>query len=389
VSGAAGATCLIVKRAFARFVRVYLTADLRSLAAGRIAMALVLLLDLGKRWVQLGSWYTNAGLVPNHTLLWRPSFDKVFSFFYMASYSHEAVLGFVVCAIAYTTLLVGFRTRLAQVASLLCVLSLHGRLLLFDNGGDVVLGLLCVWTTFLPTGRFWSVDAVLARRDPPVAPMGGAAPVPAVKAEPPTQVVSLGALALTFQLAFIYLFNAIHKGGATWRDGSAVHYVLHLDLRPVAPRLDPTRAGARAHLELAGNRMVVAGAAALAGFRSGLPPAGHPPRDPAAHRIRALPEPGQLRPRDDRLHPQLHSGTGLGDVRTLVVARPTAGKAGQAMGGMELGGDRADGCSALPRPFDPRHGRRPGRASARPQTARGPGSHDRSLHRHRGEPAAG
>ena len=68
-----------------RFVSTYLTADPRSLAAGRIALATVLLLDLVKRWVQLGSWYTNEGLVPNHTLLWRPSFAHVFSFFYMAS----------------------------------------------------------------------------------------------------------------------------------------------------------------------------------------------------------------------------------------------------------------------------------------------------------------
>jgi len=246
---AAAAMRLIAKRAQARIVRVYLTADLRSLAAGRIAMALVLLLDLGKRWVQIGTWYTNEGLVPNHTLLWRPSFAKVFSFFYLASYSHEAVAGFVVCAIAYTTLLFGFRTKLAQVASLICVLSLHGRLLLFDNGGDVALGLLCIWTTFLPTGRFWSVDAVLARRAPPAAPLTTAGAVraasnigavgdtgsePAIGETTGTRTTSLAVLALTFQLAFIYFFNAIHKGGVTWRDGSAVHYVLHLD-RLVTP----------------------------------------------------------------------------------------------------------------------------------------------------------
>jgi hypothetical protein len=198
-----------------RLCAVYLTADPRSLAAGRVALALVLLLDLGKRWVQLGSWYTNEGLVPNHTLLWRPSFAHSFSFFYMASYTHEAVIGFIVCAVAYTALLVGLCSRWAQVMSLVCVLSLHGRLLLFDNGGDVVLGLLCIWTTFLPTGRRFSVDAVLARRF-------GRAPDPA-------PVVSLAVLALVVQLALIYFFNAVHKSGATWRDGSAVHYVLHLD----------------------------------------------------------------------------------------------------------------------------------------------------------------
>jgi hypothetical protein len=206
-----------VERVVERFVSTYLTADPRGLAAGRIALAAVLLLDLVKRWVQLGSWYTNEGLVPNHTLLWRPSFAHVFSFFYMASYTHEAVLGFVVCGLAYTALLVGLYTRAAQVLSMVCVMSLHGRLLLFDNGGDVVLGLLAIWTAFLPTGRRFSVDAVLGR--------GGSAR---------RRVVSLAVLALTCQLAFIYFFNAVQKSGETWREGSAVHYVLHLD-RLVTP----------------------------------------------------------------------------------------------------------------------------------------------------------
>jgi hypothetical protein len=195
-----------------RFVATYLSVDARSLAAGRIALASVLLLDLVKRWVQLGSWYTNDGLVPNHTLLWRPSFAHVFSFFYMASYTHEAVFGFVLCALTYTALLVGFYTRLAQLLSMVAVMSLHGRLLLFDNGGDVVLGLLAIWTAFLPTGGRYSVDALLGRGQP---------------SRP--RVVSLGVLAFTCQLAFIYFFNAVHKNGETWREGTAVHYVLHLD----------------------------------------------------------------------------------------------------------------------------------------------------------------
>jgi Vitamin K-dependent gamma-carboxylase len=227
-------TRIMAKRLGDHLVRTYLTADLRSLAAGRIVLALVLLLDLGKRWVQLGTWYTNDGLVPNHTLLWRPSFGHVFSFFYMASYAHEAIAGFIVCALAYVALLLGVRTKLAQVVSMICVLSLHGRLLLFDNGGDVVLGLLCVWTTFLPTGRVWSVDAVLARRQAPFQPRWADATATPVPGSDSRNTVSLAVLALFFQLAFIYFFNAVHKSGVTWREGSAIHYVLHLD-RLVTP----------------------------------------------------------------------------------------------------------------------------------------------------------
>ncbi len=207
------------KRLFGRVVDAYFTADLRSLAAGRIVLALVLLLDLGKRWVDLGAWYTNEGLVPNHTLLWRPSYPHEVSLFYLASSPYEAVIGFVLCGLAYSALLLGVRTRLAHVASLVAVLSLHGRLLLFDNGGDVVLGLLCWWTVFLPTGRRWSVDALLRDR---------------AEAPPPRAWVSAAVAAVFFQLALIYFFNAVHKGGSTWRDGTAVHYVLQLD-RLVTP----------------------------------------------------------------------------------------------------------------------------------------------------------
>ncbi len=221
----------VTTRLYERIRSVYLSADLRSLSAGRIVLALVLLRDLIDRWMEMGIWYTNDGIIPNHTLLWRPSWDHVFSLFYLSSYWHEAAIGFVICLIAYLALLVGFRTKLAQIATTICMISLHGRTLLFDNGGDVVLGLLTIWTTFLPTGRFWSVDAVLARRRaaaPP--PSQDPAPVvlPATRPQAKT-FVSLGVLAVVGQLAIIYFFNAVHKGGHNWRNGSAVHYAIHLD----------------------------------------------------------------------------------------------------------------------------------------------------------------
>src|SRR5689334_10680551 len=182
--------------------RIYLTADLRSLSAGRIALALVLLRDLIGRWLELSIWYTNDGIIPNHSLLWRPSWDHVFSLFYLASYWYEAAFGFVLCLIVYLALLVGFRTKLAQVLAWIAMLSLHGRTLLFDNGGDVVLGLLTTWTMFLPTGRRFSVDAVLARRRAAAAaPAQEPAAAEALPAQPrATSFVSLGVLAVTMQL---------------------------------------------------------------------------------------------------------------------------------------------------------------------------------------------
>ena len=210
-----------------RLQRAYLEADPRSLAAGRIALALVLLLDLARRAVELDVWYTNDGLLPNHTVLWRPTFPRVFSFFFMASTELEALLGFLVCAVAYLALLVGWHTRAAQLASFLCVLSLHARTIFIQNGGDVVLSELALWTLFLPTGTRWSVDSLVASmRARPEKTAADLVPRQVPANEP---VVSRAVLALRLQLVVIYFFNAIQKTGPDWHDGSVVHWVLHQD----------------------------------------------------------------------------------------------------------------------------------------------------------------
>jgi hypothetical protein len=198
-----------------RVRQAYLVADLRSLALGRIGLALVLLANLLMRALVLRDFYSNDGLLPNHTLLWRPEQWPVFSLLFVASTPAMAAALFSLCGLAFLALLVGYRTRMAQVASYVAVVSLNARS--FFNGGDIVLCELALWSMFLPVSRRWSVDAALdARR----------------RARPsiqPDQIVAPAVALLLSQLFFIYLLNAIHKNGVTWRNGSAVHYVLHQD----------------------------------------------------------------------------------------------------------------------------------------------------------------
>jgi hypothetical protein len=220
------------------FARHYLTIDPRTLGAGRIALALVLLLDLARRIPVLGLWYSNEGLLPNHTVLWRPPFPWTFSFFFMASLPSEAAIGFVLCGVAYLMLLLGNRTRWAHLASLLALLSLHGRVLFLQNGGDVVLVELCVWTLFLPTGRRYSLDSLRARLAAHPGTEVEALADPTVAPPETTPVVSLAALAVVVQLAIVYLLNALQKNGPTWRgEGSAVHYVLYWEAVVTRPGL--------------------------------------------------------------------------------------------------------------------------------------------------------
>ena len=207
---------------------------------GRIAVAIVLLIDLVRRIPVLDLFYTNDGLLPNHTLLWRPPTQWMFSFFFLASLRDEAILCFVICGFVYLALLVGWRTTLMRFLAPICLVSLHARVTLVENGGDWMLCELIIWSAFLPLGRRFSVDAVRAslrrRRETTAAELADRAAMRATAraddslvdpAADVNRVVTLAAFTILLQLAISYFFNAIQKGGPTWRQGTAVHYVLY------------------------------------------------------------------------------------------------------------------------------------------------------------------
>lgn len=207
----------------------YLTFDARSLGLFRIALGCVLLLDLALRARVVDFFYTNEGLIPNHTVLWAPPTRRMLSFFFMASTRGEALLGMAICAVCFFCLLIGYRTRLFHVLSLLCVISLNTRIAVLENGGDVVLNILCLWTVFLPLGKRFSVDAVRAamRTRKERGPADLANRTALIPSDP--RVRSLAVLALILQFSVIYFFNVVHKTGPTWMEGTAVHYTLHQD----------------------------------------------------------------------------------------------------------------------------------------------------------------
>ena len=140
----------------------YFAIDLRSLGLARIYLATLLLYNVVRRVPGISTWLTNEGLLPNHAVLWRPSANWMFSFFFAASTREEAAVMLAMCAAIFLALLVGWHTRLFHILSFVCVVSLDSRGIFLENGGDVVLNLLCAWTMFLPMGERFSVDALIA-----------------------------------------------------------------------------------------------------------------------------------------------------------------------------------------------------------------------------------
>jgi predicted DCC family thiol-disulfide oxidoreductase YuxK len=201
--------------------------DPRALGLFRIALGLLTLYDVLRRVPYATMFYSNQGLFPNHWLLYSTKGDHALSLMLGLSTPAQAIAFFIatmLCLLAFT---VGWHTRLFHVLSAIGILSIHGRIPLTENGGDVVLNLWWLWTLALPLGRRFSLDAV--RRSLAARPDKGAGALNLRGTPSISPVWSLSILAVLLQYTVIYFFNTVHKTGPDWMDGSALWWVFEQD----------------------------------------------------------------------------------------------------------------------------------------------------------------
>jgi uncharacterized membrane protein len=189
-----------------------LGADARSLAAFRVGIAGVVLLDLLLRSRYLGAFYTDDGVLPREVLFaHNPTFGPL-SLHALSGELWFQAATFAVTGVVALAMLVGYRTTLATFLTGLLVVSLHVRNPLVLNGGDLVLQMLFLWGLFLPLGERWSVDAL--HGEP--------------RREWVTSVATAGVLC---QVVIIYTTNAVLKlRGDAWLSGEAIQYVFSLEM---------------------------------------------------------------------------------------------------------------------------------------------------------------
>lgn len=203
----------VPKWARAKVVEIF-GADLRSLAAFRVALALLVLADLATRVTDLRAHYTDAGILPRTVLLQEVLNRWAFSLNVMNGEVFFQVLLVVAAALAALAMLVGYRTRLATVVAWVLLISIQYRNPLILNSGDGLLRMLLFWSMFLPLGAHWSVDRALETAPKRLS----------------MSYLSMGTVALFMQIAFVYWFTVILKSGPEWRvDGTALYYALGAD----------------------------------------------------------------------------------------------------------------------------------------------------------------
>lgn len=187
-----------------RRVRSRFAVDARSLAALRVALGAVLLIDLITRARYLRTFYTDAGVYPRTVLAASTSEQAVLSVHALSGAAWFQGLLFVVAGAFALLLVVGYRTRLVGAVSLLLLFSLQLRNPAVLNGGDRLLRVLLFVALLTPLGERWSVDALR-------------------RGEARTTVVGAATAALLVQPVAVFTSNAMLKHrGETWYAGEAL-----------------------------------------------------------------------------------------------------------------------------------------------------------------------
>ncbi|WP_299235678.1 HTTM domain-containing protein [Natronomonas sp.] len=189
--------------------------DTRSLAALRVALGAILVVDLLHRAGSIGLFYTDAGVYPV------AAYEATYSQF--TGLSVHAVSGALwaqallfVCAGAFAlSFLVGYRTRTTGLVSLVLLFSLQARNPAVLNGGDRLLRVLLAVSLLTPLGERFSIDALrrgASRR----------------------HVRSFGTAALLAQPLVVFGVNAIAKHrGETWYAGDALEVAMANDVMTI------------------------------------------------------------------------------------------------------------------------------------------------------------
>ncbi len=183
-------------------------ADLRSLAVFRMAMALIVIMDVVARLSSIRAQYTEDGVMPRTLLVegavrWRWSLNLI-------NDTYAFQLGLMLLTIlAAMGMLLGYRTRMMTIVVWILIVSLQARNPFVLSGADSLLRVLLFWAMFLPLGAKWSVDA--SRAQPVTAKVN----------------LSFATIGLFLQIAFMYWFTAALKSSPAWRsDGTALQYAL-------------------------------------------------------------------------------------------------------------------------------------------------------------------
>ena len=148
---------------------------------------------------------------------------------------------YALALVASALFMLGWRTRALSVLFAVVVASFHARAIFMTDGGDNLILLMALYLPATACGRRWSLDARRARLR---ASAGTAGRTPAnrevhhlwsqlscARRLLTTVLHNCGMLVIAAQVCILYGSAGLYKvQGGSWGNGTALHYVLNLDL---------------------------------------------------------------------------------------------------------------------------------------------------------------
>ncbi|MFF1319578.1 HTTM domain-containing protein [Streptomyces sp. NRRL F-5140] len=151
---------------------------------------------------------------------------------------------YAVALITCALFVLGWRTRAVSVLFAAVVVSFHGRAIYMADGGDNLMVLMAVYLVFTACGRRWSLDARRARCKAATGkvadPRGSGLrhQLGDARSILTTVLHNCGMFVIAAQVCFLYGCAGLYKvQGYKWADGTALHYILNIDLFRPWPEL--------------------------------------------------------------------------------------------------------------------------------------------------------
>ena len=138
--------------------------DTRSLAVARIALGLLVVLDVCGRLVDYDTFYTEGGVLNRMKTLELYHRKEYVSLFMASGADWWAGFCFAIEGIAGLCYMLGYRTRLTGWIAWFMMIGCHARFSQVLQAGDLLLRLLLFWSFFLPMGARFSIDSMSSSR---------------------------------------------------------------------------------------------------------------------------------------------------------------------------------------------------------------------------------
>ena len=205
-------------------IKPWFTIDKRILGIYRIFFGLLIFSDIWRRWDTRHIFYSNEGIVHHYN---NSSYFSLLNILNNSLQPWIIDLFFIIGILSSILFIVGFKTKLSQLISVIVLISLHNRVILVENAGDFVMNCMMIWTLFLPLGSSISFDSLKMslkeNNDFDTNSLNNEL------IQKSYEYKSIAYFAILFQISAIYFFTGLNKTGTDWMSGTAVHYMYQLD----------------------------------------------------------------------------------------------------------------------------------------------------------------